>query len=289
MAGSYIYRMPSQQFSITGFLKLTRFWNLLIIALAQYFTAAFLIDSGKIWDLRLLLLSGSTMIIAAAGYIINDYYDVKIDLINKPERVVIGKQVARRYAILFHSILSIVGTAIGFLLNWKIGVINFFSAFLLWWYSNDLKRQPFIGNFVVALLTGLSIFLINILYHTYQPLVGIYSIFAFAMTLIREIVKDMEDLKGDNTFGCKTLPIIWGMLKTKLLIYFLMAVLFGSVIIINELYSQLPLLYFFAFLFVPLVFLFARLVRADTKKDFYYLSQWCKVIMVLGIVSMVFI
>lgn len=281
--------MPSQQFTITGFIKLTRFWNLMIIALAQYFTTAFLIGSDKIWDLRLFLLSGSTMIIAAAGYIINDYYDVKIDLINKPERVVIGKQVARRYAILFHSLLSTFGTAIGFLLNWKIGVINFFSAFLLWWYSNELKRQPFIGNFVVALLTGLSVLLIDILYHTPQPLVGIYSIFAFAMTLIREIVKDMEDLKGDNTFGCKTLPIIWGMRKTKFLIYFLMAILFGSVIIINELYSQLPLLYFFVFLFVPLVFLFARLVRADTKKDFYYLSQWCKVIMLLGIVSMVFI
>jgi 4-hydroxybenzoate polyprenyltransferase len=281
--------MPSQQFTLTGFIKLTRFWNLLIIAFAQYFTATFLIDLDKIWDLRLLLLSGSTMIIAAAGYIINDYYDVKIDLINKPERVVIGKQIARRYAILFHSILSITGTAIGFLLDWKIGVINFSSAFLLWWYSNDLKRQPFIGNFVVALLTGLSILLIDVLYQTSQPLIGIYSIFAFAMTLIREIVKDMEDLKGDNIFGCKTLPIVWGVRKTKLLIYFFMAVLFGSVIFINELYSQLPLLYFFAFLFVPLVFLFTRLVRADTKKDFYYLSQWCKVIMLLGIVSMVFI
>jgi 4-hydroxybenzoate polyprenyltransferase len=281
--------MTSQQFSIKGFLKLTRFWNLLIIALAQYFAAAFLIGSEKIWDLRLLLLSGSTMIIAAAGYIINDYYDVKIDLINKPERVVIGKQVARRYAILFHSVLSIAGIAVGVLLNWKIGVINFLSAFLLWWYSNNLKRQPFIGNFVVALLTGLSVFLVNILYQTHQPLVIIYTIFAFAMTLIREIVKDMEDLKGDNTFGCRTLPIIWGNRKTKFLIYILMAVLFGSVIFINELYNQLPLLYFFTFLFVPLVFLFSRLVRADTKKDFYYLSQWCKVIMLLGIVSMVFI
>src|SRR6185369_342689 len=169
--------MSSQQFSVKGFLKLTRFWNLLIIALSQYFTAAFLISPEKIWDFRLLLLSSSTMIIAAAGYIINDYYDVKIDLINKPERVVIGKQVARRYAILFHSMLSIMGTGIGFLLNWKIGIINFFSAFLLWWYSNDLKRQPFIGNFVVALLTGLSILLIDVLYQTRQPLIGIYSIF----------------------------------------------------------------------------------------------------------------
>jgi 4-hydroxybenzoate polyprenyltransferase len=281
--------MPPRQFTITGLIKLTRFWNLIIIALAQYFTAAFLIAFEKIYDWRLFLLSASTTIIAAAGYIINDYYDVKIDLINKPERVVIGKEVARRYALLFHSALSFIGVAIGFSLNWKIGVINFFSAFLLWWYSNDLKRQPFIGNFVVALLTGLSIFLITILYQMPEPLVGIYSIFAFVMTLIREIVKDMEDLKGDDTFGCKTLPIVWGNRKTKFFIYFLMAFLFASVVYINELFQQLPLLYFVAFLFAPLLFLFTRLVRADTKKDFYYLSQWCKVIMLLGIASMVFI
>jgi len=281
--------MPSQQFTITGLIKLTRFWNLLIIALAQYFTAAFLIASEKIYDVKLFLLTASTTIIAAAGYIINDYYDIKIDLINKPERVVIGKEVARRYALLFHSMLSFIGVAIGAALNWKIGVVNFFSAFLLWWYSNDLKRQPFIGNFVVALLTGLSIYLIGILYHVHPPLVVIYSIFAFGMTLIREIVKDMEDFKGDNTFGCKTLPIIWGNRKTKFLLYSLMATLFAAVIYINESHKQLPLLYFAVFLFVPLLFLFYRLVRADTKKDFYYLSQWCKVIILLGIVSMAFI
>jgi len=281
--------MPSQRFTISGFIKLTRFWNLIIIALAQYFTAAFLISFDKIYDWRLFLLTVSTTIIAAAGYIINDYYDVKIDLINKPERVVIGKEVARRYALLLHSMLSFTGVAIGFLLNWKIGVINFFSAFLLWWYSNNLKRQPFIGNFVVALLTGTSVYLINILYHTQQPMVVIYSIFAFGMTLIREIVKDMEDLKGDNTFGCKTLPIVWGNRKTKFLIYFLMAALFAAVVYINESYKQLPLLYFATFLFLPLLFLFSRLVRADTKKDFYYMSQWCKVIILLGIMSMAFI
>ncbi|HLZ15584.1 MAG TPA: geranylgeranylglycerol-phosphate geranylgeranyltransferase, partial [Cyclobacteriaceae bacterium] len=226
---------------------------------------------------------------AAGGYIINDYYDVKIDLINKPGRVVIGKDVARRYALLFHSLLSMTGTALGFIVNWKIGIINFFSAFLLWWYSNDLKRQPFIGNFVVALLTGLSIFLVNILYHVHQPLVTIYALFAFAMTLVREIVKDAEDLKGDNSFGCRTLPIIWGIRKTKFFLYLLLFIFFVSVIEINQFYAQLPMYYFLTFLFVPLVVLVIWLVRADTTRDFYRLSQWCKVIMLLGISSMIFI
>ncbi|HNV27804.1 MAG TPA: geranylgeranylglycerol-phosphate geranylgeranyltransferase [Cyclobacteriaceae bacterium] len=278
-----------QPFTIRALLRLTRFWNLVIIGMSQYFAAIFLIDRELLFDWRLFLLASSTAIIAGAGYIINDYYDIKIDLINKPERVVIGKSITRRYALFFHSVLSLVGVALGFLLGWKVGAIHFLSVFLLWWYSNSLKRQPFIGNFVVAWLTSISIVLVNILYDLTNPLVVIYALFAFFMTLIREIVKDMEDLKGDNTFGCKTLPIIWGIRKTKWIIYVLLVLLGASVVLLNERYSQLPLSYFLIFLYIPLGLLLVRLFRADTRKDFYWLSQWCKIIMLFGVVSMVFI
>ncbi len=278
-----------QPFTIRALLRLTRFWNLVIIGMSQYFAAIFLIDRDLLFDWRLFLLASSTAIIAGAGYIINDYYDIKIDLINKPERVVIGKSITRRYALFFHSVLSIVGVALGFLLGWKVGVIHFLSVFLLWWYSNSLKRQPFIGNFVVAWLTSISIVLVNILYDLTNPLVVIYALFAFFMTLIREIVKDMEDLKGDNTFGCKTLPIVWGIRKTKWIIYVLLVLLGASVVLLNERYSQLPLSYFLIFLYIPLGLLLVRLIRADTRRDFYWLSQWCKIIMLFGVVSMVFI
>ena len=284
--------MPTEsqpKFTVTALLRLTRFGNLLIIGMAQYFAAVFLINSKLLLDWKLFVLASSTSIIAGAGYIINDYYDIKIDLINKPSRVVIGKDIPRRYALLFHSVLSFIGVALGFLLGWKIGLINIFSSFLLWWYSNSLKRQPLIGNFMVALLTGLSIVLINVLYGLSDPFVVIYSLFAFFMTLVREVIKDMEDLKGDNTFGCKTLPIIWGIRKTKWLIYFLLALLSALVILLNTTYTQMPFYYFLFFLFVPLAFFIFWLVPADTKRDFYTLSQWCKVIMLLGVVSMAFV
>ena len=284
--------MPQQAthpVTLSALLRLTRFWNLIIIGLAQYCTAGFLIGSKTILDVDLLLLSVSTILIAAAGYIINDYYDVKIDLINKPNRVVIGKSVTRRYAILFHSFLSISGIGIGFLLNWKIGTINFLSVFFLWLYSNNLKRQPFIGNFVVAVLTGISILIVNFLYEDNNFLVSIYSLFAFFMTLVREMIKDMEDLRGDNTFGCKTLPIIWGLRKAKLFVYVTLIFFVISVLYINQIYIGLPMYYFIVFLFVPLGWLVAWLFRADTVKDFYRLSQFCKIIMLLGISSMAFI
>jgi 4-hydroxybenzoate polyprenyltransferase len=276
-------------FTLSAILRLTRFWNLIIIGMAQYFTAIFLIDLQLLVDWRLLALASSTAIIAGAGYIINDYYDIKIDLINKPDRVVIGKDIGRRYALLFHSVLSFSGVVLGFLLGWRLGMIHLFSSFILWWYSNSLKRQPFVGNFMVALLTGLSILLINVLYDLSNAFVIIYSLFAFFMTLVREIIKDMEDLKGDNTFGCKTLPIIWGIRKTKWMVYFLLALFSVLVILLNAIYTQMPFYYFLVFLFLPLGLFLIGLVKADTKRNFYILSQWCKVIMILGILSMAFV
>lgn len=274
---------------VVSFARLTRVWNLIIIALAQYLTAAFLIDFSTILDPRLFILSLSTVLIAAGGYVINDYYDIKIDLINKPERVVIGKSITRRYAILFHTLLSFAGVILGFLLSWKIAAVNFASATLLWWYSNNLKRQPFIGNFVVALLTGIAIWLVDSLYKTGHMLIITYASFAFFMTLVREIIKDMEDLKGDQTFGCKTLPIVWGMRKTKYFIYGILGIFLLTVVVINFYYENLPVNYFILFLFVPVIWFLVRLIRADTKKDFAWLADFCKIILLLGIFSMAFI
>lgn len=269
--------------------RLTRVWNLLIIGAAQYCTAGLLIDPGTLTDTNLFLLVFSTVLIAAGGYSINDYYDIKIDLINKPDRVVVGKVLSRRVVLLLHSVLSITGVAIGFLLSWQLGVINFFSAFLLWLYSNALKRLPFIGNFVVAVLTGLAVIVVNVLLPPWLVTVAVYALFAFFMTLIREIIKDMEDLKGDNTFGCRTLPIIWGIRNTKVFVYLLNAIFAIVVLLIHRLITPLPTLFFMGFLVLPMGLLVGWLIRADTRRDFYLLSQFCKLIMLAGLFSMAFL
>lgn len=279
---------------LASLLKLTRFGNLLIIALAQYFTAGYLVGVDTLDDSRLFFLSVSTIVIAAAGYIINDYYDVKIDYINKPDRVVIGKSIPRRYAILFHVVLSGLGVLLGFYLWWKtrmlrIPAINILSVFLLWWYSNSLKRMPFVGNLTVAILTGLSILIVDALYRTGSALIIIYALFAFFMTLVREIIKDIEDLKGDNTFGCRTLPITMGIRKTKIVVYVILGIFSVTVLVLNFFYEALPLKYYLIFLFLPLLWFTYRLFRADMKNDFSILSSFCKIIMVLGILSMAFL
>ncbi len=284
-----------QNFSLIAFMKLTRFGNLIIIALAQYFVAIFLIHSPLgyaffLWDIKLHLLALSTIIIAAAGYIINDYYDVKIDFINKPERVVVGKILKRRAVMIAHTVLNFIGVAIGLYLSIAIGSIHFLSALLLWWYSNRLKRLPFIGNFAVALLTGLSIYIVAFLYGQHNLLVFIYALYAGAFTLFREIVKDMEDLRGDETFGCKTLPIIWGFRKTKIFLYVLMVLFLVSTIFIGyQIKAQGKFFEYSLLMTLPIVFLIQRIYRADTVAHFAQLSRSIKWIMLAGILSMMLI
>ena len=267
-------------------LRLTRAWNLLILIFTQYFTAWFLIGIDVTRDLKLFLLAISTTLIAAGGYVINDYYDVKIDFINYPDRVVVGKTIHRRFAILLHGALSLAGIALAVFLSWWIVAIHIFSVSLLWFYSNLLKRLPFVGNLAVALLTGLSLAVLNVLYWDINLLVIIYAVFAFFMTLVREIIKDMEDLKGDNTYGCKTIPIVWGIRKTKIFVYAIIGLFVVIVFAINQVYVHLPIIYFVMLLFVPLTWLVAQLARADVKRDYKLLSSFCKVIMLLGILSM---
>lgn len=279
-------------FSLSGFIKVTRFWNLIIIVLAQYFTAVFLINEGKdliayLQDIRLFLLSLSSVLIAAAGYIINDYYDIKIDLINKPKRVVVGRILKRRVAMVAHTVLSLTGVGLGLVLSWKIGVINFFCALLLWLYSNQLKRMPFVGNFAVALLTGLSIYIIDILYQSGNLMVIAYALFAFSFTLIREIIKDMEDLKGDATFGCRTLPVVYGLRKTKKIIYALSVAFLAGLCLLAYIFVGKAVALFCLGLVFPMGLLAYMLSKADTVKDFNYLSNYCKVVMLLGILSMI--
>ena len=174
----------------------------------------------------------------------------------------------------------------GLFVSWKLAAVNVLSVSILWFYSNLLKRLPFIGNLTVALLTGASIAILVFLYETNTILILIYALFSFFITLVREIIKDMEDLKGDNTYGCKTLPIVWGIRKTKITLYVLIFAFLISVVAINQLYVKLEMIYFVMLLFVPLAWLTTRLARADTKKDYGWLSSFCKVIMLLGILSM---
>jgi len=275
-----------KNFSFPGFVRLIRVQNLLIIVLTQYLTALYLLEGISILNLDLFLLSLSTVLVAAAGYIINDYYDIKIDYINKPEKVIVGKVIKRRVVLFWHTFLNFTAIIIGSFLNWKIGALHFAAAFMLWLYSNQLKRLPFIGNFIVAVLTGLSISIITLYFGQKPILVHTYALFAFAISLIREIVKDMEDWQGDANFGCKTLPIIWGIRKTKLFLYILIALFYFLLFYMTQFLENDILFLYFSGLTIFIIYFIHKLRLADTIKAYHFLSNFCKIIMLSGILSM---
>jgi len=279
---------------IRAFLSLIRSRNIIIVVISQYMARVFLIGPKNQWleiiqDTNLFLLVLATSAIAAGGYIINDYFDIKIDIINKPDKVIIGKIIPRRWAILIHQIFSLSGLIIGFYLNFHIGIINFVAVSLLWFYSERFKRKAFIGNFWVAALTAISILVVGIFYRINMEFIVIYAIFAFFISLIREIIKDMEDIRGDSKYNCQTLPIIWGIRKTKILIYILIGSFYTLLLSIALSINNPYLLLLFSSSILPFIWLSYKVYIADKKRDFTFLSNVCKTIMIIGIGSMLFV
>ena len=284
-------KFTSRQY-LAGFLRLVRMPNLLILVLTQYLTRILLVGPRGDWrqivtDPKMLVLSLATVCIAAAGYIINDYFDVKIDIVNKPERVIIGRYLKRRVAMGTHQILNVAGVLLGLLVSKWVFLINVFSVTLLWFYSERFKRTTLVGNLVVSLLTALSVLVVTVVYPENRKLVLIYALFSFAITLVREIIKDMEDVRGDASHGCRTLPIVWGIRRTKVVVYCLIAAFITTLYLMAHSLSNLTLAWLFTALLLPIAWLVYRLVFADTRREFARLSTLCKYIMLLGLATMV--
>jgi len=276
---------------IEGFLRLIRIRNLLVIVLTQYLTRILLVGPREEWrmliaDPRMFALSLSTVCIAAAGYIINDYFDVKIDIVNKPERVIIGRFLKRRVAMGAHQFLNVMGVLLGLLVGKWVFVLNVICVTLLWFYSERYKRAPFIGNLLVSILTALSVLIVTIPYPANRHLVMIYALFSFFIALVREIIKDMEDVKGDELHGCRTLPIVWGIRRTKLFLYFLIASFITLLYMMAHSLDNSTLGWLFTILLIPISWLVYRLAFSDTRREFSRLSSLCKIIMLLGLGTM---
>lgn len=282
-----------KNFSLKGFVRLVRAGNLVILAATQLLAGIAARPEHWSWWKMLLqpplwFLVGATVCVAAGGYIINDYYDVKIDIINKPSRVVIDRLLKRRVAIVLHLLFTVTGILLTFPLGKKIGLIVLASAFILWFYSNFLKRQPFWGNLTVAIVTGLAVWLPALYYENNETAIRLFALYAFCISLIREIIKDMEDMRGDARYGCRTLPIVWGIRATKWLLAALTALL--AILLIAGL-DLLPKVaaYSLLVLFVPLGYFTKKMIAADKIRDYRQLSILCKNMMLLGILAMLLI
>ncbi len=290
-----------------AWLKLIRWKNLAIILLTQLLVwwCVIIPESPVVLTFfNFSLLAISTALIAAAGYIINDYFDIKIDLINRPEKVVLEKTIPRKQAIISHTVLNLIALLLAayvavYARHYEWLLLQLICTLLLWFYSTHLKRQYMTGNIAVSLLTALTIITLLV----YEPalrhktnslpvwVLGIYACFAFMLTWMREIVKDMEDFIGDEAEGCVTMPVKRGLkFATRFTLALTMLVVIplvlASVVLYQKSYIFLAA-YVLALLVAPLLAWALFLNKNVTSQHYAKASRWLKIIMLLGVFSLV--
>lgn len=293
------------------FLNLIRWKNLLIIALVQVLIKYALLLPFKI-DITLnwfgfTLLVLSTLCIAAAGYVINDVYDVETDLVNRPNKVIVGKSVSEKTANNLFIILNVIGVLIGFYLSHLVGKSGFFALFviisaLLYVYASYLKQTLLIGNIVVSVLVALSLIIVGIFellpvitpqnqatQLTMFKVLFDYALFAFIINLVREITKDIQDIDGDHKSGMNTLPIVIGRDRAKNVLFVLSLVPILAVVyyLSTYLYKQtIAVIYFLVLVIAPLILVSIKIFSSKTKNDYQFISNLLKIVMLTGMLSM---
>lgn len=311
-----------------SFFKLIRIPNLLIIAATQYLMLyAILIpllknlfvatNTGliKVPEMQpqligfpFMCLVLATIFLTAAGYVINDYFDTKTDLLNRPDKVIVGKTISRRKAMTIHVFLNTLGVCFGFYVSLSVGfpLLGFVFAMvagLLWFYSTTYKRQFLIGNILVAFLTGLVPFMVavfeipplvkeysemlisyqaNLIHIAYW--IGGFSFFAFMTTLVRELIKDMEDFEGDKVIGRKSMPVVLGLKLTTyivigLIVITILALIFVYLVYLSDIFT---LIYMIVGIVLPLMYLAYLLVKAISPESYHFASFLSKIIMLSG-------
>ncbi|MCK0132332.1 geranylgeranylglycerol-phosphate geranylgeranyltransferase [Flavobacteriaceae bacterium F08102] len=299
---------------VIPFLKLIRWKNLVMLGLIQllfkyvYFET-FNVDTA-LNTLDFLILMTATGTIAAAGYILNDIYDIHVDKINKPKKVLVTKKISIARAHQAYNLLNGIGLLAGFYVAYRVEKLSFVAIFvitimLLKVYNSGVKKLPLIGNLLISVMVSVSILIVGVFdlipevneeniikqYLAFRVLID-YAVFAFMFMLLREIVKDIEDVNGDRFERMKTLPIILGRRRTKNLVFILSFIPLTVITFYSfENFNQLPFILAYMLLAValPLMYFMTKILYAKYKKDYIFASKLLKWIMLLGMLSIILI
>lgn len=301
-----------------AYFRLFRVVNLLIMALIMYFFRYFLFESAlnfenlasPLSDLQFGLLVGMFVLLAAGGYALNDYYDIGMDEINNPEKTVLRKKLPLSAGQNWFFILTAAGLVVGFILAFMLKATSLyfmpiFIAALYWFYSTKYKREFLSGNLVVSFMAALNVGIIYLYYImafinagiipvVMMPYINtimlIFVAFAFYVTFIREVVKDIPDMKGDKEFDCSSIPIRYGIKTTRIVLLAMAAVLLAALAVFAYYSNQLSKSYLTYYILVLLVPFWIYVIRsiwvAKEKKDFSELATLIKIFMVAGVVSL---
>ncbi|WP_339755928.1 geranylgeranylglycerol-phosphate geranylgeranyltransferase [uncultured Winogradskyella sp.] len=274
--------------------SVVRGYNILVIVIAQYLASVYIFAHDKpvksvLLDLNLLMLVLASSATIAAGYIINNFYDSEKDLINKPRKTMLDRLVSQNTKLSFYFVLNFLAAVFASYVSFKAVMFFAFYIFAIWFYSHRLKKQPITGNIVSATLTVTPFFAIFIYYQNFEKVIFAHALFLFLLVSMRELTKDLENIKGDLALNYRTVPVVYGEITSKLMLS-VVAVFTIVTAIALILFFKIGYMYYFFYLSVMLLVVFLLILWKSNKKTHYLLlHNILKFIIVLGVFSILLI
>lgn len=274
--------------------SVVRGYNIPIIALAQYLSAIFILAPEKralnvILDVNLFLIVVLSSLTIASGYIINNFYDSKKDLINRPNKSKLDRLVSQKTKLQVYFSVNFIVFLLAFFISFR--AVLFFSVyiFLIWFYSHKLKKKVFIGNLTAAFLAVLPFFAILLYYKNLYPQIFAHATFLFLLLLIREIIKDLENIKGDIANDYKTIPVLYGEIFSKKVVTILTISTIIPIYFLIEIFEVRYMDIYFYVSMLTLILFVQKLWKSETKSDYLKLHNILKFLVVSGVFCIILI
>lgn len=279
---------------IFSLLSVVRGYNILVLITAQYLAAIFIFSDQKsvkpvLFDWHLLYLVLATVCVVAAGYIINNFYDKNADRINRPIKSGLDAYVRQETQLSLYFLLNFIGFCFSWLVSWR--AVLFFSVYIfgIWFYSHKLKKKPFVGLISVTVLTILPFFVVFVHYKNFSKVIFVHAIFLFLIILIRELIKNLENMKGAIINNYNTFPIKYGEKNTKKLILLLIFLTLLPIGILFNYPAIEYMKYYFYLAAIILVFIGFYTWKASETREYLLLHNILKILLLIGVFSLLFI
>tara|TARA_B100000795_G_scaffold270002_1_gene261791 strand:- start:1322 stop:2239 length:918 start_codon:yes stop_codon:yes gene_type:complete len=279
---------------IFSLLSVIRGYNILVLIIAQYLVSIFIFSSGNsirnvIFDIDLLYIVLASVCVVAAGYIINNFYDVKVDRINRPLKTGIDNYVKQETKLTLYFFLNFLGFTFGLFVSLKSAL--FFSVYIfgIWFYSHKLKRHPFTGLISATILTILPFFAVFVYYKNFSKIIFVHAFFLFLVIMVRELIKDLENIKGALANNYKTFSVVYGEVKTKQLSILLLLFTSFPVTILLRYPALGYMRYYFYLALLTLTFVAIYLWKSTQQKEYTFLHNILKLLLLIGVFCLVFI
>jgi 4-hydroxybenzoate polyprenyltransferase len=287
-------KSSSTFYKLLSLLSVVRGYNVLVLVIAQYLAALFIFSPSKsvrivLLDYKMFFIVLASVFVVSAGYIINNFYDVNADKINRPIKARLDQAVSQKTKLQIYFLFNFLGFVFGWFISWRAALFFGVYIFAIWLYSHKLKKHPFIGLISASVLTISPFFAIFVYYKNFSKIIFVHATFLFFVLLLRQLIKDLENLRGAVANNYTTFPVKYGERKTrKLGIFFIISTFFPTYVLVN--YPSVGYMkYYFLISVIVLLFMAYFLWKSNLKRHYVLLHNILKLMLLAGILSLLFI